>query len=143
MQAWEALQRGQFAQAEALYEKVEHAEPQNVDALLGLAAIAVQRGNSELATRHYSRALELEPRNATAQAALISLLGQADPQMSESRLKQLIAREPSANLVLRPGQPVRAQARSGRKPSRPTSRPTSCIRTTRTTPTTSRWVSST
>ena len=98
MQAWEALQRGQFAQAEALYEKVAQAEPQSVDALLGLGAIAAQRGNAELATRHYSRALELEPRNATAQAALISLLGQADPQLSESRLKQLIAREPSANL---------------------------------------------
>ena len=98
MQAWEALQGGQFAQAQALYEKVEQAEPQNVDALLGLAAVATQRGNTELAARQYSRALELEPRNPTAQAGLISLLGQADPQMSESRLKQLIAREPSANL---------------------------------------------
>jgi Flp pilus assembly protein TadD len=98
MQAWEALQRGQFAQAEALYEKVVQAESHSVDALLGLGAIAAQRGNAELATRHYSRALELEPRNPTAQAALISLLGQADPQLSESRLKQLIAREPSANL---------------------------------------------
>jgi Flp pilus assembly protein TadD len=98
MQAWEALQRGQYAQAQTLYDKVEQAEPQNVDALLGLAAIATQRGNTELATRQYSRALELEPRNPTAQAGLISLLGQADPQLSESRLKQLIAREPSANL---------------------------------------------
>jgi tetratricopeptide (TPR) repeat protein len=98
LEAWEALQRGQFAQAEALYEKVAQTEPYNVDALLGLAALASQRGNSELAVRHYSRALELEPRNPTAQAALISLLGQADPQLSESRLKQLIAREPSANL---------------------------------------------
>jgi tetratricopeptide (TPR) repeat protein len=77
---------------------VAQAEPQNVDALLGLAAIASHRGGAELATRYYSRALELEPRNPTAQAALISLLGQADPQLSESRLKQLIAREPSANL---------------------------------------------
>ncbi len=98
MQAWEALQRGQLVQAQALYEKVEQAEPQDVDALLGLAAIATQRGNSELAARQYSRALELEPRNPTAQAGLISLLGQADPQLSESRLKQLIAREPSAFL---------------------------------------------
>jgi Flp pilus assembly protein TadD len=98
LQAWEALQRGQFAQAQALYEKVEQAEPQSVDALLGLAAIAAQRGNTELAARQYSRVLELDPRDPTAQAGLISLLGQADPQMSESRLKQLIAREPSANL---------------------------------------------
>ena len=98
LQAWEALQRGQFAEAQALYEKVERTEPQNVDALLGLAAIAAQRGNTELAARQYGRVLELDPRDPTAQAGLISLLGQADPQMSESRLKQLIAREPSANL---------------------------------------------
>jgi Flp pilus assembly protein TadD len=98
MQAWEALQRGQYTEAEALYEKVAQAEPYNVDAVLGLAALASQRANSELAIRHYTRALELEPRNPTAQAGLISLLGQADPQLSESRLKELIAREPSANL---------------------------------------------
>ena len=41
---------------------------------------------------------ELEPRNAVAQAGLIAIIGQADPQMSETRLKQLIAREPSAFL---------------------------------------------
>ena len=98
MQAWEALRRGQFDQAQALYQRVEEADPQNVDVQLGLAAIATQRGNNELAIEHYSRAVELEPRNPTAQAGLISLLGQADPQLSESRLKQLIAREPSANL---------------------------------------------
>jgi Flp pilus assembly protein TadD len=98
MQAWEALRRGQFDQAQALYQRVEEADPQNVDVQLGLAAIATQRGNTELAIEHYSRAIELEPRNPTAQAGLISLLGQADPQLSESRLKQLIAREPSANL---------------------------------------------
>jgi Flp pilus assembly protein TadD len=98
MQAWEALQRGRFDEAEALYLKVEQAEPLNVDALLGLGAIAAQRGAAEQAARYYSRALELEPRNPTAQAGLISLIGQADPQLSESRLKQLIAREPSANL---------------------------------------------
>jgi hypothetical protein len=59
MEAWEALQRGQFVQAEALYEQVARAEPYNVDALLGQAALASQRGNSELAVRHYARALEL------------------------------------------------------------------------------------
>ena len=98
MRAWEALQRGQFGEAEVLYSRVEEAEPQNVDALLGPSGDSRAARQPEVATRHYSRALELEPRNATAQAGLISLLGQADPQMSESRLKQLIAREPSANL---------------------------------------------
>ncbi len=44
------------------------------------------------------RVLELDPRNSYAQAGLISIVGGADLQASESRLKQLIARDPSAFL---------------------------------------------
>jgi Flp pilus assembly protein TadD len=98
MDAWQALQEGRFDQAESLYQSVLKAEPQNVDAVLGLAAIAAQHGRTEQAMRLYERALELEPRNATAQAGLIAIVGQADPQLSETRLKQLIAREPSGYL---------------------------------------------
>jgi tetratricopeptide (TPR) repeat protein len=98
MEAWQALQEGRFDQAESLYQSVLQAEPQNVDAVLGLAAIAARQGRTEQAMRQYERALELEPRNATAQAGLIAIVGQADPQLSETRLKQLIAREPSGYL---------------------------------------------
>ena len=94
-QAYQALQAGKFDQAETLYRAVAEVEPQNLDAMLGLATIAAQRGNAQQAIGFYERALELEPRNAVAQAGLISIIGQADPLMSESRLKQLIAREPS------------------------------------------------
>jgi Flp pilus assembly protein TadD len=93
--AWEALQQGRHDEAQAMYEEVAAAEPGNVDAQLGLGVLAAARGNTEQAARHYGRALELEPRNTTAQAGLISIIGQADPQLSESRLKQLIATEPS------------------------------------------------
>ena len=93
-QAYQALQSGKLDQAEALYRAVAETEPQNLDAMLGLATIAAQRGNAQQAIGFYERALELEPRNPVAQAGLISIIGQADPQMSESRLKQLIAREP-------------------------------------------------
>jgi len=95
MQAYEALQRGEFAQARSLYQQVLHMEPRSVDALLGLGAIAWKEGRIEDATQHYQRVLELEPRNAFAQAGLIAIVGGADRQGSESRLKQLIAREPS------------------------------------------------
>jgi Tfp pilus assembly protein PilF len=96
--AWEALQRGRLDQAQALYETVLAAEPQNVDALLGLGAIAAQRGATDAALRFFGRALELEPRNSAAQAGLIALVGQADPQLSETRLKHLISTEPSGSL---------------------------------------------
>ena len=96
--AYQALQEGRLERAENLYRNALQAEGQSVDALLGLGAIAAQRGQTQQAIGFYERALEVEPRNPTAQAGLISLIGQSDPQMSETRLKQLIAREPSAFL---------------------------------------------
>jgi tetratricopeptide (TPR) repeat protein len=113
MQAWEALNQGRFEEARALYQEVLRIEPHNVDALLGLAAIDTRAGNGEEAALHYARALELEPRNSTAQAGLISLLGQADPLLSETRLKQLIARGPTGFLYFALGN---LYARQGRWP---------------------------
>ena len=98
MQAYEALQSGDHARAKGLYEQVLQAEPRNMDALLGLGAIALNEGRIEDASRYYQRVLELDPRNPYAQAGLISIVGGADLPASESRLKQLIARDPSAFL---------------------------------------------
>ena len=97
-QAYAKLQAGEMEEAEALYAKLRQAEPLNIDALLGLAYIAAQENRSDEATRLYLRILELNPRHALAQAALIGLMGRANPGESESRLKQLIAREPSSFL---------------------------------------------
>jgi Tfp pilus assembly protein PilF len=98
MQAYEALQQGDLAQARSLYQQVLLAEPRSIDALLGLGAIAWKEGRIEEAGQRYQRVLELEPRNPYAQAGLIAIIGGADPQASESRLRQLIGREPSAFL---------------------------------------------
>jgi tetratricopeptide (TPR) repeat protein len=67
-----------------------------VDGLLGLGAIALKERRSDDAGHYFSRVLEAEPRNAHAQAGLITLIGRADPLAAESRLKLLLAREPSA-----------------------------------------------
>lgn len=98
MRAYEALQAGEIAQARELYEQVLKADSRNIDALLGLGAIAWKEGRIEEAMQHYQRVLELEPRNAYAQAGLIAMVGSADPAASETRLRQLIAREPSGFL---------------------------------------------
>jgi len=98
VRAYEALQAGDTAQAKALYADVLKADPKNIDALLGMGAIAWKDGRADEAGQFYQRVLELEPRNAYAQAGLISIMGGADPAASESRLRQLIAREPSAFL---------------------------------------------
>jgi len=97
-QAYTALQSGQLEPAQRLYNDVLGADPKNIDALLGLAAVAVRRGDSDEAVRRYLHLLELEPQNALAQSGLIALLGRADPVAAESKLRQLIAREPSAHL---------------------------------------------
>jgi tetratricopeptide (TPR) repeat protein len=97
-QAYAQLQSGNLQEARASYSKLTQAEPLNADALLGLAYIAAQENRTEDATKLYLRILQLNPRHAAAQGALIGLVGRADPAASETRLKQLIAREPSAFL---------------------------------------------
>ena len=95
-EAYVALNTGNYETAQRLYNQLLRSDSGNVDAWLGLAAIATQQGNGDQATRHFIKVLELDPRNAPAQAGLIGILGRADPQSSETRVKQLIAREPSA-----------------------------------------------
>ncbi len=97
-EAYAALAAGNFESSQRLYSQLLRSEPGNVDATLGLAAIAIQQGDSDAATRHYLKVLELDPRNALAQAGLIGIAGRADPQGAETRVKQLIARDPSAYL---------------------------------------------
>ncbi len=101
--AYAALESGQFDTAERLYSQVARGDPTNVDALLGLAAIAQQAGRNEDAQRHFLAILEVEPRNALAQSGLVALMSRADPQAAETRLKQLLAREPSAPLYFNLG----------------------------------------
>ncbi len=96
--AYAALNAGKLDSSQQLYRQLLRSEPGNLDALLGLAAIATQQGDSAQASTHYLKVLELDPRNALAQAGLIGMLGQADPLAAETRLKQLIARDPSAYL---------------------------------------------
>ena len=95
-EAYTALTGGNLDTSQRLYNQALRSDPGSIDALLGLAAIATQQGNTDEATRRYLKVLELDPRNALAQAGLIGILGRADPQSSETRVKQLIAREPAA-----------------------------------------------
>lgn len=96
-QAYAAYQRGAFDEAQHLYGQAA-ARGGSVDALLGLAAIASVQNRDADAQRLYREALALDPHNATAQAALLDLLGPADSDATESRLKTLIEREPGPHL---------------------------------------------
>lgn len=96
MAAYQAFTAGDDVTAGRLYRQLLQSDPRNMDALLGLAAVAGRQDNSDEAAGYYSRALELEPKNSVAQAGLIALLGQADPVSAESRLKSLLAQQPDA-----------------------------------------------
>jgi Tfp pilus assembly protein PilF len=97
-EGYEAFQAGQFPKAREAYERALSADGRNTDAMIGLAAIAWQEGRTETASEYYYRVLQVDPQHAQAQAGLIGLMGRVDPVASESRLKQLIARDPSDTL---------------------------------------------
>lgn len=95
-EAYGALEAGNLESSQRLYNQLIKSDPRNVEALLGLAAIATQQGDRDTATKHYIKVIELDPRNTLAQAGLIGMVGRADPQSAETRVKQLIARDPSS-----------------------------------------------
>ena len=97
---YSAYTAGDLATARSEYEQALRDEPMNRDALLGLAAIDVRGGRYESAEALYLRVLQVEPRDAQAQAALISLRsGRSDPLATESRVKSLLAADPSAHAL--------------------------------------------
>jgi tetratricopeptide (TPR) repeat protein len=95
-----AYMAGDLATARSEYEQALRDEPANRDALLGLAAIDVRAGRYESAEALYLRVLQVEPRDPQAQAALISLRsGRSDPLATESRVKSMLAADPSAHAL--------------------------------------------
>ncbi|AAZ96501.1 hypothetical protein containing TPR repeat [Thiobacillus denitrificans ATCC 25259] len=111
-EAHAAYQRGAIDESLRLYTRAANAAP-SVDALLGLAAIAGVQKREADAQRLYQRVLDLDPRNATAQAALLDLLGSTDDGAAESRLKLLLEREPSPHLYQTLGNLYAGQNRWG------------------------------
>ena len=93
-QGYNALQLGNLDQAQQAYDRMLASDPKSLDALYGLAAIAVSRQQNGLAENYYLRILELDPRDALAHAGLSSLNGRASGN-TESRLKTLIAEQPN------------------------------------------------
>ena len=91
-----SLQGNQFDTARRDYERALKADPNNVDALLALAAIAQRQGRSADADRYRQRAIDADPRDPAAQAASLGSSASGDPVANESRLKTLLASQPES-----------------------------------------------
>lgn len=111
-QGYQAFQKNDLAGARESYQKALTREPNNRDALLGLAAIDVRNGQLESAEARYLKLLEADPRDSQAVAGLVALRGRVDPAASETRLKTLIANQPaSAELQFALGNQYAQQSR--------------------------------
>jgi hypothetical protein len=67
LQAERALSMGLVDQAERLYRQAADADPRNSIAVVGLARVALERGDDVQAWREANRALTIDPENAAAQ----------------------------------------------------------------------------
>jgi len=97
---YNAYLAGDLTTSRTEYEQALRDEPANRDAMLGLAALDVRGGRYEMAEALYQRVLGADPRDAQAQAALIALRAtRADPVVTESRVKSLLAADPGAHVL--------------------------------------------
>jgi tetratricopeptide (TPR) repeat protein len=95
-QGYGAYQRGEYVTARLAYEQALRNDPANLDALHGLAAIALNTGHREDAESYYQQALTADPKDAIAMAGLSGLREQSEPAQAESRLKSMLAEQPNA-----------------------------------------------
>ena len=111
--AYQAYQNGDLGTAWQRYREVLSRDAKNRDALLGLAAIAQQQEQDDVAMQYYRQVLALDPRDPVAQAGM-STFSTNDAASRESRLKQSLAHTPqSASLHYALGQLYTEQSRWG------------------------------
>lgn len=80
------LLMGLLDQAEAVYRRTVELDPRNAIAVMGLARVAVERGDMAEAHTQAAHALRIDPENAAAAAM-------------EARTAELLGRRPDADAI--------------------------------------------
>ena len=96
VKGYEAMMARDLAEAQKDYMTLLSKDPQNKEALLGLAAVALKRGRIALAERYYNRVLEIDPEDPAATASLADI---RNPDGAESRLKSLLRDSPNSGAL--------------------------------------------
>jgi len=91
---WMAYQNKDYLSSKVEYKKVLDSEPNNHDALLGMAAVFLKQEEVEAARDIYIKLLELDPRDPHAHAGLANIAQISGADLSETKLKQLIEYRP-------------------------------------------------
>jgi hypothetical protein len=73
IEAERALTHGLIDQAERLYRQVAESDPKSSIAVMGLARVALERGDDRTAYVHGKSALEIDPDNPAAQHLVMRL----------------------------------------------------------------------
>lgn len=94
--AYEAFSHGDDVSAQQKYRLVLQKDVRNIDALLGMAAIAQRQERNMDAIGWYRKVIEIEPRNSIAQSAMANLEATTDGVGAESKIKSMLARQPDA-----------------------------------------------
>jgi tetratricopeptide (TPR) repeat protein len=112
LQAERALSVGLLDRAETLYRQVAAADPRNSIAVVGLARVAIERGDELEALELGRRALEIDPENSAAQRLVQRLeevrAYRGEPPVSvsaPSALEPVGATAPGPDPVPLPGPP--------------------------------------
>lgn len=88
--AFEAYQSGNYAQAQIKYTDALNEFPDSRDAVLGMAAVALQTGRQDQAMGYYLQLLRKNPLDNIARAAFLGQQGGSNSLSSISQLKTLI-----------------------------------------------------
>lgn len=95
-QAYQHYQNQDYIAADRYYRQVLTATPNNIDALLGMAAVAEQLGDKASAETYYQKVQALDNGNVYASHALIRLQQIRFPAEKESNYQSLLEKFPDA-----------------------------------------------